>query len=129
MASITSLESAARELLDLESHRSHLTHEPDLSHHGTEQDDWVVSWLLPDLLALVAESHGQPVQRIAPLIRQLIIEKTFVDECGDCVMDAEHLRQVEQQVKTIVRVLEKVRRKALARGEWSNAPVTPQMFG
>ena len=84
MVTLSSLESAARELIDLELQRLALrsasTREPPLK---DEFDVNFVAWLLPDLLALVAEKHDRHVRHLAPAIRQMICDRTFLDECGD----------------------------------------------
>ncbi len=86
-------------------------------------------WLLRDLLQLVAETHDQPVSSIAPLIRRLILEKNFIDENGDPCSDHLRRRSIDMHVDLLVRVLEEVRRTAMAEGEWSHVPAAPQMFG
>ncbi len=130
MVTLSSLESAARELIDLELQRIALrsasTREPPLT---DEVDVNFVAWLLPDLLALVAEKHERHVRHLAPAIRQMICDRTFLDECGDCAVSIDNEQLVNRHVQLIVAVLEKVRLIALAQGDWSNAPVTPQMCG
>ena len=130
MVTLSSLESAARELIDLELQRLALrsasTREPPLT---DEIDVSFVAGLLPDLLALVAEKHERHVRHLAPAIRQMICDRTFLDECGDCVVNIDNEQLIDRHVQLIVVVLEKVRLIALAHGDWSNAPVTPQMCG
>lgn len=87
-----------------------------------------VSWLLPELLSLVAESPQRPVSDQEPLIRRYLTERTFHDAGGDHAAD-DDTAAVDHQIQVLVRVLEQVRKMALAKGRWSDAPVTPQMFG
>jgi len=82
--------------------------------------------MLPVLLDLVAEQHDRPVRDLAPVIRSVLHERGFFDG-GD--RGVEHNDDVEEQVEVVVDVLEKLRLDALEEGRWSNAPVTPLMFG
>jgi len=88
-----------------------------------------IACVLPELLELLSEQHDQPAERLRPMIRRLILERGFPDAGGDCVPDDDFFEQVEAYVDMIVRVLEHVRRRALRRGQWSDAPVTPLMCG
>lgn len=89
--------------------------------------------LLPQLVDMIAESCDRPVAQLAPTIKRVIVERTFHGLCGDhaggagCA--AAGSRSIERQVHVMVLVLERVRLSALAKGQWSTMPVTPQMFG
>jgi len=89
--------------------------------------------LLPQMLRLVEERHDHKVQDLASAVRQLVLESVFDDigpNFGDSAdMDDAGYVTTEQNVKILLRVLEKLRRSALRRGQWSDLPVTPQMFG
>lgn len=127
MIANASLETAARELLSREWQRESLDQQPARSDPEITADCPIL-WMLPEFLELVAEAHDQPAQNLAPLIQRLILERNFVDENGDSVID-ESIRDVEHHVQVIVKVLEEIRKIALEDGSWSNAPVTPLMFG
>ena len=90
-------------------------------------------WLLPQLVDMISESCDRPVAQLAPTIKRLIVEHTFHGLSGDYPVNIAFAeagtRSIERQVRTMVRVLELVRRSALAKGQWSDTPVTPQMFG
>jgi hypothetical protein len=88
-----------------------------------------VWWLVPELLRLVEELADEPVQSLRPIIRQRLAEQEFVDDCGDSVVERADEQYLDQYADRLVHVLEKVRQRALARGEWSQMPMTPQMFG
>jgi hypothetical protein len=96
---------------------------------GPGPDLCPVSWLLHDLLALVADAHDQPIEDLAPRIRQIIIERQFINENGDTCLDAHQRDLLEAHVAKFVQLIDRVRRLARHEGEWSNVPVTPQMFG
>jgi hypothetical protein len=85
--------------------------------------------IMPSLLRLLQQYHHRPMDELRPTIRRLVEERDFVDECGDPCIDCEHERLMQAYVDLLVHVLERVRRHNLTHGEWSNAPVTPQMFG
>ncbi len=89
-------------------------------------------WMLRDLLTLLQERHDQPATQLAPHIRRILNEQTFIDENGDGIMD-EHARlDTERQVRLTVDVLERVRLEALEHGVWSIqtvAPMTQQCAG
>ena len=86
-------------------------------------------WVLHDLVQMIAASRDRPVHQMAPMIRRLIAEQNFADDCGDPIISADREAQIDLQVKVVLRVLEEVRHLALDQGLWSNAPMTPQMFG
>jgi hypothetical protein len=85
--------------------------------------------ILPSLTRLLRQQPHRPVAELAPTIRRLVEERDFVDECGDPCIDLEHERLTGEYVDLLVNVLERVRQHNLSRSEWSEAPVTPQMFG
>lgn len=88
-----------------------------------------VSWLLPELLQMIAERHDEPVSYLRPSIRQLIRERVVMYACAAGMSLAAADELLEQQVDLLVRVLEQVRRQALACGEWSEMVAGPEMFG
>ena len=124
--SLANLEAEARNLLDCELSK--------------ERDDWVkaddsegtfcpVVWVLHDLVKLVAECHDQPVEHLEPAIRRIILEQESADIHGDNVVDALSRARMERYVHAVMEVLEHVRQQAVESGQWSDAPVTPLMFG
>ena len=86
-------------------------------------------WLLPDLVQMIQQSHERPVQELSPTIRCLLVEQHFADDNGDNVIDVQEEALVNEMVDLLVRVLLKVRAQAIHVGQWSDAPVTPIMFG
>jgi hypothetical protein len=85
--------------------------------------------LLPELIELMHQHQDQPADQLRPIIRRMIEERDFLDDCGDPCIDCEHDQLLEVYVDLLVHALERVRYHNLTRGEWSTAPVTPQMFG
>ena len=100
---------------------------------GLTERDCPAFWLLPQFVAMIAESCDRSALQLEPTIKRMIVEHTFHDLCADHTteIDPQELgtKAIDRQVRTVVRVLERVRRTALAQGEWSGTPVTPQMFG
>jgi hypothetical protein len=119
MNATRSFEDAARELFQSECTKQGLA-------HGLRS---TTLWVLHDLVGMVAAAHDRPVRELEPMIRRVVTEQNFVDECGDTVMDAQGIKMIERQVQVILKVLESVRQQALASGQWSDVPLTPQMFG
>lgn len=85
--------------------------------------------VLPGLIRLILECADRPVTKFRPTIVRLIREQQFVEAAGDLIVDPHSNVQTEQYVELTLRVLERVRRQTHEPGEWSNAPVTPMMFG
>ena len=131
MATISSLADFARELLEHEWQRMENAGALH-SRNGNVAHSMCLCppvWLLPDLLAMVEESHDRPVRELTPTIRRMILEHNFVDAIGDGLIESDEQARVERLVQVLVKVLEKVRKTALDEGQWSEAPVTPLMFG
>lgn len=125
------LETIARDLFEREWEEEHRKH---TSAYSSSRRRYCVLpqstlWVIPDLIHMVAESHNRPVRELSPMIRRLIAEQNFADDCGDPIINADRESQIDLQVKVVLRVLEQVRRLALDQGLWSNAPMAPQMFG
>lgn len=85
--------------------------------------------VLPQLIRLVNECSDRPVNKFRPMIKRLILEQLFMEVGGDAVIDPHHNVQVKHYVELTVRVLARLRRQGLPHDEWSDMPVTPQMFG
>lgn len=123
MLPLTSMEISARVFCDREWPR-HLN-----ARRADGMQMCPVNWLLPDLLALIAENHDRPVRELQPMIRRLIEEHDFFDDAGDSMVETDRDELIDDYADLFVKALERVRRQALKQGEWSNLPVTPQMFG
>lgn len=131
MNTTNSLETFARELFKREWEKEH--------REGTQLSSSVrqqccalpqsTMWVLHDLVQMIAESHDRPMYQMAPMVRRLIAEQNFADDCGDPIINTDRETQIDLQVNVVLRVLEEVRHLALDRGLWSNAPMAPQMFG
>jgi len=85
--------------------------------------------VLPGLIRLVNECTDRPVTKFRPTIKRLIHEQLFMEIGGDSIVDPHLNVQIERYVELTVRVLVRVRQNTLGQDEWSDAPVTPQMFG
>lgn len=85
--------------------------------------------VMPILLELLAECHDRPAHYFTPTIRRQLIEHCFIIDNGDDMDKQERVVSLEQQVQMLVRVLEQLRQTLLRQGQWSDAPVTPQMYG
>lgn len=121
------LESAARDLMRREWYRFS---EMNYATPGNGSlDDCPMLPLLPDLLQLMDEARGQPLETLAPLVRQMLVEQNFHDGNGDRVIAGDIEDTLDREVGMIVGVLEQLRMTGVAEGEWSPAPVTPIMFG
>ena len=128
MTTTTTLETMACDLCEQESYKANLLpsdNPPTQCLPGIGP----TKWLLHDLLSLLSEAHDRPVHCLAPMIRQIIVERVFNDDSGDTVVDRDLLSRIDQQVDIFVRVLEQVRRYAIESGQWSDTPSTPYMFG
>jgi len=98
-----------------------------------QERDCPAMWLLPQFVEMMAESCDQPATDFTATIKRLIVEHTFHGLCGDHASDIGPAdlgaKAIEHQVRVVVRVLERLRCRALSQGRWSDLPVTPQMFG
>ena len=84
---------------------------------------------LPGLIRLVNECTDRPVTKFRPTIKRMILEQLFMEAAGDSIIDPHQNVQVESYVELTICVLVRVRENSLGQDEWSDAPVTPQMFG
>ncbi len=85
--------------------------------------------VLPELIALIEREHDQPAMHLARTIRLRLMDYSFINDAGDHCHDAAALQRVDEAVELLTEVLEQVRQRGIADGRWSDAPVTPQMFG
>lgn len=111
----TTLQWAAAQLL----HKQARFRGPDLS-HSIE--------LLPELIEMVAEQRAQPADHLRPAIRQLIAERAFACP-ADSLASPQDDHAIDAQTDLLVGVLETVRRRAVATGQWSENPAAPIMYG
>lgn len=87
-----------------------------------------IAELLPDLLHMVAERRAEPTHRLRPAVRRLIAERAFACPC-DSLTCADEDQTIDAQADLLVRVLEQIRRRAVATGQWSEMPAAPVMCG
>ena len=85
--------------------------------------------LLADMLDLLAETCDHPVQARREAIRRMVRQHRFVTESSDPSGAARDDVGIQQELDILLRVLEKVRQRAVAQGMWCTAPVTPLMCG
>ncbi len=133
MGTDLSLEQMARNLFEKEWRR--VEREIGQAGHEAKQDEaggiclCPPVWLLPGLIAMVEESHNEPVDQLAPTIQRMVLEQNFVDAHGDGIIRDDEDARVSRLVVVLVRVLEQVRRVAIDTGRWSDMPATPLMCG
>lgn len=92
-------------------------------------DERAWGWALDDLLGLLAEFHDQPVHKLRPMLRRVVIEHVYLDHAGDSFADGNQTTSLEGHLDHIVLVLEKVRLHAVSRGQWSAQSTPPLMCG
>ncbi len=85
--------------------------------------------VLPGLIRLVNECTDRPVTKFRPTIERLIHEQLFMEAAGDSIIDPHQNVQIERYVELTIRVLVRVRCNTQGQDDWSDTPVTPQMFG
>lgn len=85
--------------------------------------------VLPGLVRLILECHDRPIAKFRPVIQRLIREQQFMDLGGDAIIDPHLNVRTEQYVELTFRVLKRVRQSHRERGQRSDAPAAPQMFG
>lgn len=86
-----------------------------------------VSWLLRDLVLLIAEECHHPVQEIEPTIRRMVAEHEFVQAADSPDVSDETIH--ERLIETLLEVLEDVRRLGRTEGQFSNSPASVPMAG
>ena len=79
------------------------------------------------VLALLHDHHDAPVSRNEPAIHRIISDRCLTGAGG--AMHFEHAESIDRHVRLFIRELNKLMHVQLKRGEWSDAPVPPQMFG
>ena len=106
MVDHASFKSGAAELLDCECSRLRaqgiLSKDPLVLAH-TRAAAMSVLWYLVEHGSF--DAGHQPVQDLAPMVRQQLLEQTFIGEAGDPVVDPHYRMPVEQQVHLILTVL------------------------
>ena len=82
-----------------------------------------------ECLSLLDQYHDSSVRELAPAIRRLITERTFIDENGDCCVLESHPEIVRRELEMIIQALEQFRESGIGHSRWSDMPSTPIMFG
>ncbi|MCC5828515.1 MAG: hypothetical protein JJU36_03620 [Phycisphaeraceae bacterium] len=75
-----------------------------------------VTWMLGDLVSLIASRPEEPVSTFESHIRMRISEQNFCGECGDIADDAHIAQSIDAQVDAVIEVLESIRSRAVASG-------------
>jgi len=88
-----------------------------------------IEWMLPQFVRLAEELHDEPIGRLQPVVRRMLMEQIFCDDSGDAVMTPAQRRHIDRQVQWILRILALARQQTRQSAYWSTMPVTPQMFG
>ncbi len=109
--------------------RKHGRHKQTHKASGCSPELSPVVAVLPGLIRLVNECTDRPVTKFRPTIKRLIHEQLFMELGGDSIVDPHQNVQIESYVELTIRVLVRVRQNTFGQDEWSDAPVTPQMFG
>ena len=84
---------------------------------------------LPHLIQVARDHPEKPIEDLRPMIKRVILEQLFVDITGDSIIETHHHLQVKQYVELTVRVLVRFRWDEFGAEQWSDMPITPQMFG
>jgi len=87
--------------------------------------DWLtdVHKFAPRLVHLLCETRDGPMKRLEPTVREILREQSQA-QGFNADSDA-----IDQHVTIVLESMEQVRRDRIRRGDWSTAPVPPQMFG
>jgi hypothetical protein len=99
---------------------------------GRHSADW--PWMInvrhcvPQLAELLAETRDEPIERLAPAVRSVLLERCEVDVGGDLAEHSDY-HQIEHATDLLLKEMERVRRIEFRRGDWSDAPVPPLMCG
>ena len=90
-----------------------------------------VQYAMPELLAIVEQSHHTPMHEHRRAIYRILLDQDRVPyEPGNSVHAYEdHIRRIEQITLELINLLEAVRRSAISCGEWSESLAPPQFFG
>ena len=88
-----------------------------------------VSWMLQDLVNMVASSPSVPVSHLEEHIRMRISEQSFCGEGGDVAFDSHIPDSMEAQVTALVEVLEKLRTSAISKGMLCSHPAAIPQCG
>ena len=69
--------------------------------------------LLSHLVELVSESQDRPVHDMKPMIREIVVERVFADESGDCVVGPGFEQHVDREIQLLLELLEKARQTSI----------------
>ena len=130
MAASPFLEAVARDLFEQEWAREREREDREDEGGGIMQAEACpIVWIIPELVDLVAGTRDRHVKSLEPVIRRRVRDLSFINESGDPFAEEERQRSIDRQIKVMTRVLSQVKGLAVSRGQWSDVPVTPQMFG
>lgn len=93
--------------------------------HGPKPDHWLVS----KLAMLLEETHDRPAVELRSQVLRLVLEEEFADEHVGHLQFTEVRRRADRLADLTICALERTRLEAKKQGHWSDAPLTPQMFG
>lgn len=75
------------------------------------------SWVLPKLLRIIYQNTTQPVEILAPLIRNMLHEQVFTTTGGDPCNTEQLEHAIDQTVSILIGVLERVRQQCLIQSQ------------
>jgi hypothetical protein len=82
---------------------------------------------VPHLIELMESAHNRPMSDSRDAIRSVVADYCMRGDLGE--MHEGGSVMLEVHVKLLVKELEKCRRVRIDKGNWSDAPIPPQMFG
>jgi len=130
MVNDTALLASAHQLLDRQWRRWRQHAQPKHAGGVSSAELRVMASILSDLVDVVSRCPHPSVDRLEPMVRRLVHERSFTDHGGDAVGDGrDPACDLEAQVRIILHVLRTVRDKGMARGSWSGYEAPPPMFG
>ncbi|MAE61193.1 MAG: hypothetical protein CMJ49_07535 [Planctomycetaceae bacterium] len=98
-----------------------------IQQHGDAISSAELRYCVPRLVNLLYDSHDHLVDDLTPSVRLLVAEHCDCDEGGDAPIH--HADKLDVIVRHITRALEDLRSALHKRGQWSQVPVPPQLFG
>lgn len=86
-------------------------------------------WIVSELIALVEEFRDRQIRDLAPMVRRMLMEQSFVNDNGDSILDGSWEDQVQEHVEKVLRALEIVKQEAESHGLWGCNEPAAQFFG